>query len=57
MPTILIGPMVKKGFVDRTAYDTTSILKFLTRRFDLEPLPGVRAGMGDLTPAIEIAPN
>ena len=57
VPTILIGPMVKKGFVDRTAYDTTSILKFLTRRFDLEPLPGVRAGMGDLTPAIEIAPN
>ena len=57
VPTILIGPMVKKRFVDRTAYDTTSILKFLTRRFDLEPLPGVRAGMGDFTPAIEIAPN
>ena len=55
VPTILIGPMVKKGFVDRTAYDTTSILKFLTRRFDLEPLPGVRASMGDLTPAIDLA--
>ncbi len=57
VPTILIGPMVKRGFVDRTAYDTTSILKFLTRRFDLEPLPGVRAGMGDLTAAIELGPN
>ncbi len=53
VPTILIGPMVKKGFVDRTAYDTTSILKFITRRFKLEPLPGVRASMGDLTTAIE----
>jgi phospholipase C len=57
VPTILIGPMVKRGFVDRTPYDTTSILKFLTRRFDLEPLPGVRTGMGDLTAAIELAPN
>ena len=46
--------MVKKGFVDRTAYDTTSILKFITRRFDLEPLPGVRASMGDLTNAIDV---
>ena len=53
VPTILVGPMVKKGFVDSTPYDTTSILKFITRRFRLDPLPGVRAGMGDLTNAID----
>jgi len=53
IPTIVIGPMVKKGFVDRTPYDTTSILKFITRRFNLEPLPGVRPNVGDLTNAID----
>jgi hypothetical protein len=36
----------EKGYVDHTSYDTTSIIKFITRRFNLEPLPGVRAGRG-----------
>ena len=53
IPTIVIGPMVKKGFIDKTVYDTTSILKLITRRFALEPLPGVRASVGDLSNAIE----
>ena len=41
-------------FVDKTAYDTTSILKLITRRFDLEKLPGVRDKMGDLTAALDL---
>ncbi len=53
VPTIIISPIAKKGFVDHTPYDTTSILKFITRRFGLEPLPGVRANAGDLTGALE----
>ena len=53
IPALLIGPMVKKGYVDSTPYDTGSILKLLTRRFDLQPLPGVREKMGDLTSALE----
>ena len=53
IPTIIIGPMVKKGYVDHTLYDTTSILKLITRRFGLEPLAGVRSNVGDLTNAIE----
>jgi acid phosphatase len=53
VPTIVISPMAKKAFVDHTQYDTTSILKFITRRFGLEPLPGVRANAGDLTNALE----
>jgi acid phosphatase len=53
IPTILIGPMVKKGFADHTVYDTTSILKLITRRFALEPLPGVRSIVGDLSNAID----
>ncbi|HVV67572.1 MAG TPA: acid phosphatase [Gammaproteobacteria bacterium] len=52
IPAILISPYVKKGFVDHTQYDTTSILKLITRRFGLEPLPGLRANMGDLTEAL-----
>ena len=53
IPALLIGPQVKRGFVDSTPYDTTSILKFISKRFDLPPLPGVRAKMGDLTPALQ----
>ncbi len=51
IPAIVVSPFAKRGYVDKTAYDTTSILKLVTRRFDLEPLPGVRANMGDLTNA------
>jgi phospholipase C len=52
IPALLIGPHVKRGFVDSTPYDTTSILKFISKRFDLPLLPGVRARTGDLTPAL-----
>jgi phospholipase C len=53
VPTLVVSPFARKGFVDRTVYDTTSILKLITRRFGLEPLPGVRANVGDLTNAFE----
>jgi acid phosphatase len=53
IPTLVIGPMAKKAWVDHTFYDTTSILKFITRRFALEPLPGVRPNAGDLSNALE----
>jgi acid phosphatase len=53
IPTLVIGTMAKKGFVDHSVYDTTSILKLITRRFALEPLAGVRPNVGDLSNAIE----
>jgi len=53
IPTIVVGPTVKKGFIDSTSYDTTSILKLITKRFGLVPLPGVRAKTGDLTNALQ----
>lgn len=52
VPALFIGPHVKRGYIDSTPYDTTSILKFISKRFDLAPLPGVRARMGDLTQAL-----
>ncbi|MBL0086974.1 MAG: acid phosphatase [Ideonella sp.] len=53
VPTLLIGPHVKRGFVDHTPYDTTSVLKFITERWGLEPLPGVRAKPGNLAAALQ----
>jgi acid phosphatase len=41
VPAIIVSPLAKQGFVDKTPYDTASILRFITRRWNLEPLPGV----------------
>ncbi|MBI1779631.1 MAG: acid phosphatase [Proteobacteria bacterium] len=38
VPTLIIGPMVKKGFVDHSVYETTSILTFIEKKHGLEPL-------------------
>lgn len=51
VPAIIVSPYAKRGYIDKTPYDTTSIIKFITKRFALEPLPGVRAKAGDLTHA------
>jgi phospholipase C len=63
IPTIIVSPFAKKGYVDHAQYDSTSILRFITRRFDLPVLPGLVARdralqgnghppMGDLTDAL-----
>jgi acid phosphatase len=63
VPGIIVSPFAKKGVVDHTQYDSTSILRFITRRFDLPVLPGLVARdaalranglppMGDLTSAL-----
>jgi acid phosphatase len=65
IPALIISPFAKRGSVDHTQYDTESILRLITRRFDLEALPGIArrdAGlqahgsppMGDLTNALEL---
>ena len=51
VPAFLIGPGVRRGHIDSTSYDTTSVRKLIARRFGLEPLPGVRANTGDLSAA------
>jgi phospholipase C len=63
VPAVIVSPLAKTGFVDHTLYDTTSILRFITRRWDLPVLPGLTerdkalAGngqppLGDLTEAL-----
>ncbi|MFZ4801738.1 MAG: acid phosphatase [Chlorobium sp.] len=55
VPAIIISPFAKTHFVDHTYYDITSILKFITKRFELEPLPGIRPKAGDLTNAFRLS--
>lgn len=38
VPTIIVSPFAKKGYVDHTVYNTTSILKLIENRFGLVPL-------------------
>jgi acid phosphatase len=66
IPALIVSPLAKKGFVDHTFYDTTSILRFITRRFALPKLAGLQARdaelaahgsppLGDLTGALDLA--
>jgi phospholipase C len=54
IPALIVSPFARRAYIDHTTYDTTSILKLITARFNLEPLPGVRERMGDLTTALVI---
>ncbi len=65
IPAMIVSPLAKKGFVDHTLYDTTSILSLITRRFALPVLSGpqrrngaVAANgnppLGDLTNALDL---
>jgi len=66
VPAIIVSPFAKRRYVDHTQYDTTSILRFVARRFELPMLPGLvardtamKAGgnkpMGDLTKALTLS--
>ena len=65
VPAILISPLANQGTVDHTPYDTTSILRFITKRWSLDPLPGLierdaalashnQPPIGDLTAALKL---
>jgi phospholipase C len=55
VPTIVISPFAKKGFVDHTQYDTTSILKLIEERWNLEPLGDRDAQTGDMLTAFDFS--
>ena len=54
IPAIIISPLAKRNYIDHTTYDTGSIIKFISKRYDLKPVAGVRDFVGDLTNALEI---
>jgi phospholipase C len=54
VPTLVISPFVKRGFVDHTVYDTTAILKLIETRFGLAPLGTRDAASADMTAALDL---
>jgi len=65
IPALIVSPFAKRGTVDHTQYDTESILRLITRRFDLAVLPGIARRdaalaahgappMGDLSNALDL---
>jgi acid phosphatase len=66
IPALIVSPYAKRGSVDHTQYDTASILRLITRRYQLQVLPGLKQRdealaahgsppMGDLTNALDFA--
>jgi phospholipase C len=53
IPTVIVSPKARKGFIDHTAYDTTSILATIEHRFGLAPLGERDAKAHDLAAAFE----
>lgn len=64
IPALVVSPFARKGTVDHTVYDTASILRLITRVFQLEKLDGLKQRddamiargqkpMGDLTNALQ----
>jgi phospholipase C len=53
VPTIVISPFAKRGFVDHTQYDTTSILSTIERRWNLAPLATRDAKAAPLVNALD----
>ena len=65
IPAIIVSPFARHGHVDHTEYDTTSVLRLITRRWHLPVLAGIRRRdeslvangyppMGDLTNALDL---
>jgi phospholipase C len=55
VPAIIISPFAKRGFVDHTNYETTSILKFIETRWALPPLTSRDAAANNLTNAFDFS--
>jgi len=49
VPAIIISPFAKRGFVDHTIYDSTSILALIEHRFGLAPLGTRDAAANDMS--------
>jgi acid phosphatase len=55
VPTVIMSPFAKKGFIDHTVYDTTAILKLIETRFGLEPLSDRDKNSKDMSAAFDFA--
>ena len=57
IPAVVVSPLARRGFVDHTIYDTGSILRLITRRFGLKPLPGLVERERAMLAASGVAPG
>jgi len=66
VPALIVSEHARRGYIDHTPYDTVSILRFISRVHDLQPLEGVaardrafrednREPLGDLTGALDFS--
>src|SRR5207247_11450620 len=55
VPAIIISPYAKRRFVDHTAYETTSILKFIEACWRLAPLGSRDAAANNLFNAFDFS--
>ena len=53
VPTVVVSPLARRGHVDHTTYDTTSILKTIEMRWNLAPLGTRDRDANDLRSALE----
>jgi phospholipase C len=53
VPLLVISPYAKKGFVDHTQMDTTSILAFIEYQYGLQPLTDRDAKAANMTDAFD----
>jgi acid phosphatase len=57
VPTIVISPYARQGYVDHTEHDTLSILKTLEERYGLLPLTNLDAQASDLSSNFQATPH
>lgn len=57
VPTVIISPYAKRGFVDHTSYETVSILKFIEERWQLAPLSSRDARANNILNAFDFTNN
>jgi phospholipase C len=55
VPSLVVGPYAKSGFVSSVAYDHTSALKHIENMFALEPLTTRSSAANDLSDCIDLA--
>ncbi len=55
VPALLISPYARKGFIDHTQYDFTSMLKFIEYNWDLAPLATRDTQANNMTPAFDFS--
>jgi phospholipase C len=55
VPALLVSPYARKGFVDSTTLDTTSILRFIQKNWGLAPLARRDARAGSLAGAFDFS--